>query len=268
MIIPDPKLGASPNHSWLESIGISLPVYFWPRGKKPRVRILLLTGSSPDETAKTIASLLTSTVQDFLVVFDNSAVVREDKVKSWLQSDDRFVLDPQILDEDGGSERTMILPAGIILTPYTIEALLETTLDPEVKVVRVSVNRCVRGVEFWKTDFLSEHTPKAAEDMARKLGAERWVNGEALGIHASSENAPKVFLRRGRADRHILDVVVYHSFSEMPTQRPIEELAALRREVARLRKILEHKSPRKATLSTIWLKLVEYSALRRFHLKK
>lgn len=257
-----------PTQEWLKSIGVSLPGYMGPWQQHPRIRILLLTNNSVEDTFRTIASLLASTVQDYKVAVDYDPGRCDSELHAWLSGDVRFSVGQAKDFNPGGSEITMVLPAGIVLTPFTIEALLQTTAHSDAQVVRVAVSKCAQGIEFWKTEFLVQHAASAAEDVARKSGGERWVNGEALGVHNANENPPKVFFRRGGADRHVVDVVVYQARSEMPARQPIEEIAALQRELARLRKVRKRLKPGAAQQAGVALFTAKLSISRRFRRKR
>lgn len=227
---------------WLESMGVALPPYLGPHGRFPRTKIFIVDCNSVEDVVATIVSLLKSSCQDFEALLEDNVVGTDARIWQWLGGDARFSIIESKGLEGNGSQSTMILPSGVILTPYAMEALYQALALPLVRVVRVAVSNVPSGVEFWSTDFLYRTGPRKAESAARASGGERWINGEALGIHAIGDSPPRVFFRRGAADRHIVEVMLFDAKRELNMTAVNEELVALRREISRLKKLLTSKT--------------------------
>ncbi|MGO4494170.1 hypothetical protein AB4Y86_19025 [Arthrobacter sp. 2YAF22_2] len=116
-----------------------------------------------------------------------------------------------------------------------MEALLSVVQLPFVSVVRALVEGHSRPVEIWDRDYLVLNGQQNATKVARINGRERWIDGASLGLYAHGLDAPKVFFRKGPADRHILEFVVYDAKTEVFKESQRSRIQALEREIRSLK---------------------------------
>jgi hypothetical protein len=216
---------------------------FGPWQSEPRLAILVQgEGRSLAEIAGTSADLLWSSFQNYSVSVSGAAVGGIDRLAEWLGEDRRFVFrdhqDPSV----PAARFILVLPAGWRLTRYSLEALLAAVQLPGVSVVRALVEGARKPLEIWERDFLVANGVKSATRIARLKERERWLDGSSLGLHAHGHDAPKVFFRKGHADRHILEFVVHDSMKEAFRQTQRNRIKLLEREIRNLNSQLRSPS--------------------------
>jgi len=216
--------------SWLAEAGLSLPAYMGPRSESGRLSVQIIGSGDERTTALTIATLLASSFQDFRVTLPSASLDGSTALASWLESDARFRAQDPAPGNWSRFEAVLVLPAGVLLTKYSLEALFETLRQPGTSVVRAVVPGQPQALEFWDGRFLAAAGGRSAEAAARNTNAERWIDGAALGLHQAGDPAPKVFFRRGAADRHIIDVNVMTA----PPKNPLGHRVTARRMVKAL----------------------------------
>ncbi len=194
--------------AWLADAGLALRPFMGPRSGRGRLSVVLLGSGNEQEAALTLATLLDSSFQDFRVELPAGMLKQGTEIGNWLAGDDRFSDESVFAQHVAQSETVLVLPAGLLLTKYSIEAIYEALQQPGISVVRTVVPGRPQALEFWDAQFLRNEGFEQAEAAARRAGAERWIDGAALGLHFVGEPAPKVFFRRGAAERHIVDVNV------------------------------------------------------------
>ena len=129
---------------------------------------------------------------------------------------------------------TLVLGAGTALGLHSLEAMIESVRQTEAQLLRALVDGRPGAVEFWETGTL-RRLSKAGdpEKAARKAGGERWVSGNALGLHDFRRPKPKLHLRKGAAATLDLNIVV-RDLSNSSTRRDYEQ--QIRQLEARLKK--------------------------------
>jgi hypothetical protein len=209
---------------------------FGPWNSVPRLAILIPSGDRPTaEIIATVEDILLSTFQDYTVLISGRPAGGLEQLRIWLRDDRRFAVATRTAREIPAAKFVVVLPAGWRLTRYSLEALLSAVQLPGVAVVRVLVEGHSRPVEIWHREYLVGSGPKNATRAARTNGAERWIDGSSLGLYAHGCVAPKVFFRKGPADRHILEFVVYDSRKEAFKQSQRRRIEALERDIRGLR---------------------------------
>lgn len=203
-----PSTGTERLSSWLTDAGLALPAYMGPRSESGRLSVQIIGSGEERTTALTIATLLASSFQDFRVTLPAGSLSGATTLSTWLEGDDRFHAEDSVQDNWAQFEAVLVLPAGVLLTKYSLEALFEAFRQPGTSVVRAVIPGQPQSLEFWDGPFLAAAGCRSAEAIARRTNAERWIEGAALGMHQAGDPAPKVFFRRGPADRHIVDVNV------------------------------------------------------------
>ncbi|NVM94854.1 hypothetical protein [Arthrobacter wenxiniae] len=193
-----------------------------------RLAVVLAGPGSEHDAVLSISSLLMSSFQDFRVNLFSELVLGNDILSTWVDQDERFVWDAKFEEFVANSEAVLILPVGLLLTEYSLEALFEALQVPEVSVVRALVPSRHSSLEFWDAGFIRAVGCENSELSARQSGSERWMDGAAIGLHYVGQPAPRVFFRRGAADRHIVDVNVFES---APGRIPLGTFMASRRRI-------------------------------------
>lgn len=209
---------------------------FGPWQSHPRLAILIPCGDRPtEEIFATAGDVLGSTFQNYAVSISGAPVEGVKPLSDWLRDDKRFVVATRELREVPAAKFVAVLPAGWRVTRYSLEALLSAIQLPGVAVVRALVEGHSRPVEIWDRDYLVGTGQQDATKMARTSGLERWIDGSSLGLYAHGHDAPKVFFRKGPADRHILEFIVYDAKKEAFKQFQRRRIDALEREVRSLK---------------------------------
>lgn len=223
---------------------------FGPWGPHSRTTILLLCqGATQNAVRQSLKSLFESSVQNFDAICIDAPSSGLAELTSWTESDPRINFAtalPAILPSSGA---ILVIRAGWILTPFSLLALWEGLALPGTKVLR-SVTEGVPGtLEFWNAAWLVAQGERAgAESMARSLGVERWISAEGLGIHAVDLPAPRVFFRRGAADKHVVDVVVYDAADRKFLARKDNEINGLKKEIRELNRIMASQGTAQPTV--------------------
>lgn len=235
---------------WISALGVELPPDFAPRTGNPRLTIILRCehGSAP-EIASSVTDILSSTFQDYSVQLMGCERDQQDLL-DWLGTDERFSFAKREVDLTPTGKFVLVLNAGWRMTRYSLEALLAAVQTPGVQLVRaLAVGR--RGsLEMWDGSFLRSVPASEAEKMARREGVERWMSAEDAGIYAHGRPAPKVFFRKGKADRHIVDISIWESKRDRPARPQSVRIRELEKEVQRLRGILSRRSDKRKSNRT------------------
>lgn len=215
-----------------------------PWGPHSFVRILVTCHESSSKAiAETLKSLFASTVQNFEITCVGAPREGLDQLQTWTREDSRvsFVHElPDDLPQDGA---VLVLPAGWVLTPYSLLAMWSAVAMPKVEVLRSVTDGANGTLEFWNATWLaSQGSLSSAESNARRLGVEKWVSAEGLGIHSFDLPAPRVFFRRGPADQHVIDVVLYDAASKKYIDLKDQEIESLKTEIRGLNRVLLSRS--------------------------
>lgn len=218
----------------LHQAGFAVKSLHAPRRGTPLVRILIRSSRATDlEVAGTVASLFGSATQDFAVDILAEPGSRP-KLEEWLATDDRFSFVGTGTKVIADAGFTLVLGAGTALGLHSLEAMIESMRQTEAQVLRALVDGQPGAVEFWETGTLRRLSEAGdPEKAARKAGGERWVSGNALGLHDFRRPKPKLHLRKGAAASLDLNIVV-RDLSNSSTRRDYEQ--QIRQLEARLKK--------------------------------
>lgn len=194
----------------LRLAGFTLKPLHRPRRKKPLVRVLIRTAKATDlEVAATIASLLGSACQDFVVDILLEREGTRRKLVEWLATDNRFSFITADRREIADATFTLVLGAGTALGVHSLEAMIDSLRQTEAMVLRALVDGQAGAIELWQTGTLRSLAAAGdPEKAARNAGGERWVSGSALGLHDFRRPKPKLHLRKGAAATLDLNIVV------------------------------------------------------------
>lgn len=158
----------------------------------PTVRAVVdAVGAAPEAVQLTVDSLLASSVTDLLVTVSHGPGGGDDELPRWLR--DYFTADARVSYVEGAvptgfpAPHTMVVPAGIVVGPDTVEALVAVVSDEPVGVVRATVpGEAGPGVELWVTRALHRARRHLGsgdlEAAARQLFGEAWRSGETVGV--------------------------------------------------------------------------------------
>lgn len=217
-----------------------------PWSPQTRTKILLLCqGASEDAVVATLEAIFSSTVQNFEITCVAPASTVLAPIRTWMETDSRVNFAEFLPESLPNTGAILVLRAGWVLTPFSIEALWESLELPGVRVLRSVAEGASGTLEFWNAEWLAGCGSRSdAEAQARRLGVERWISAEGAGIHSYDRPAPRVFYRRGAADRHVVDVVVFDAGSNKFRAAKDREIAELKREIRELKKVAA--SPGKA----------------------
>lgn len=218
----------------LRHAGFALKALHTPRQETPLVRILVRAAKATDlEIAGTVASLFGSACQDFAVdilVADGG----RPKLEEWLATDRRFSFLAGDGEQPAEAAYTLVLNAGTALGMHSLEAMMETLRHTQALVLRALVDGQPGAIELWQTATLRELSESGdPEKSARSAGGERWVSGNALGLHDFRRPKPKLHLRKGAAATLDLNIVV-RDLADAATRVDYEQ--KIRHLEARLRK--------------------------------
>lgn len=196
---------------WISRLGLHVPDYSGPWTEHRKMLVIPIGVGAEEDLSATVSTLLLSSVQDFIVDLSSTDYSRFSTLRAWVSRDDRFVWDGHLPALIEHSRVVLVLPVGLLLTEYSLAALFEVLQESKAVVVRVVIPGCPSTLEFWDAEFLASVGPINAERAAQKAGRERWIDGNAIGLHYVDQPAPKVFFRRGAADRHIIDISINSS---------------------------------------------------------
>ena len=196
---------------WQVEAGLPCADIWQPRQSSNGVLTILVDARSADArtTALTIASIFSGSVQRsplqiLMPVSADSAMLEE-----WLASEHSVRFIRGLEEVAAGDQFLLVCPAGIKLGTYSVEAALEAAEETGADLLRVVVDGASGTLELWKAAALEAHSSlNGAERAIRNLNGERWVSGASLGAHALGRPAPKQFLRKGKAGKFDLHVVV------------------------------------------------------------
>lgn len=220
----------------------------WSAGTRVTV-LLMCQGAATEPVVASLNSLFASSVQNFDIVciLVERAVRRI--VEPWTQADSRVRFDSALPDSLPSTGYVLVMRAGLSMTPFSIEALLNVVLLPGVEVVRTIVEGHPGTLELWDASGLVDEKNRLnAEAKARQNGHERWVSAEGAGIHGFGQPAPRVFFRRGSADRHVLDVVAFDAASKRYMDKKAHEIAILRREIRDLKSLFGSTNVKRSSI--------------------
>ncbi|WP_449373280.1 hypothetical protein [Arthrobacter psychrolactophilus] len=158
-------------------------------------------------------------------------------MRTWTRSDSRVKYVPSVPEKLPQTGYLLVVKAGCILTPFSLAALMEVVRLPDVTLARTVIEGISGSLELWDCIWLNAQPNRSmAEHEARKRGFERWTSAEGAGIHAVDFPEPRVFFRRGAADRHILEIIAFDVSSKKYMDRKQTEIDSLKREIVILRK--------------------------------
>lgn len=158
--------------------------------------------SETSQVCLTVSSLLQGTVQRprIQILLSRSADPRP--IAEWVAHEQQISLITSLAEVTPGEEYLMVIPAGVIAGGYSVEAAVECLYVSGAGVLRVLVDGVDGAVEVWRSAALGDAGERsAAEARARAAGKERWVSGASTGMHAVGRPAPKMFLRKGSAEK-------------------------------------------------------------------
>lgn len=214
-----------------------------PWGPHSFARILIICHESPTRAiVETLKSLFGSTVQNFEIMCVGVPPDGLKKLRSWTREDSRVSFVDKLPGDIPQDGAILVLPAGWVLTPYSLLAMWRAVAMPTVEVLRSVTEGASGTLEFWNAKWLANQgSLDSAESNARRLGVERWVSAEGLGIHSFDLPAPRVFFRRGAADQHAIDVVLYDSANKKFVERKDQEITSLKAEIRELTRVLSSR---------------------------
>ncbi len=195
----------------LRLAGIAVKQLHTPRRATPLLHIMIRAGKAADlQVAATIASLFRSSCQDFAVDVVQEEHSHRPRLQEWLATDTRFSLVQADKNRVGDGTYTLVLNAGTALGTHSLEAMIDSMAETGATVLRALVDGQSGAVEFWRTAELRTHAGAGIdpEKAARRAGTERWISGNALGLHEYRRPKPKLHLRKGAAGAHDLTIVV------------------------------------------------------------
>ncbi len=198
---------------------------------------LLCQDVSPIDVSRSLTSIFTSSIQNLTICCISTDAMSMEAVQSWTRSDSRVKYLPSVPQQLPATGFLLVLRAGCILTPFSLAALMEVSRLPDVTVVRTVIEGIRGSLELWDCVWLNAQPKRSmAEHDARRLGFERWTSAEGAGIHAVDSPEPRVFFRRGAADRHVLEIIAFDASSKNYMDRKQNEINSLKREIVLLRK--------------------------------
>jgi hypothetical protein len=235
---------------WISALGVEMPPDFAPRTGNPRLTIILRCehGSAP-EIVSSVADILSSTFQDYSVQIVGCERNRQD-LSDWLGTDERFSFVKRGGDVTPTGKFVLVFDAGWRMTRYSLEALLAAVQTPGVQLVRALTEGRRGSLEMWDGSLLRSVPASEAEKLARAEGVERWMSAEDAGIYSHGRPAPKVFFRKGKADRHIVEISIWESKRDRPARPESVRIKELEKEVERLRAVLSLRSIRPKSYRT------------------
>jgi hypothetical protein len=200
----------APLEEELRRAGIELKTHHTPRGETPLIRIIIPAGKASElEIAGTIASLFRSACQDFAVDIVQERKGGLGRLEEWLATDERFSFLPAGKKHIRDATFTLVLGAGTALGGHSLEAMIDSIRVSEAMVLRALVDGQPGAIELWRTAALRSVADAGdPEKAARRAGGERWVSGNALGLHHFRRPQPKPHLRKGAAGALDLNIVV------------------------------------------------------------
>lgn len=227
-----------------QSSGVTKVDIYGPWAPQSQTTVLLLCqGAAQNAVRHTLKSLFESSVQNFEAICIDVPSDGLAELTSWTEHDPRIrfaTASPAALPRAGA---ILVLRAGWILTPFSLPAMWESLALPGVKVLRSVTEGAPGTLEFWNAEWLADQGERAdAESTARRLGVERWISAEGLGIHAWDLPAPRVFFRRGAADKHVLDIVAYDADDKKFLDGKDNEINGLKKEIRELNRLLASRS--------------------------
>ena len=200
------------------------------------------TKSDERQAKATIESIMASTYQNFSIV---AVISNEDsfsELGKWVSSDSRVTIMDKLPTKYPAEGFALLINAGIIFTRYSIEALVNAIISKPIATLRIIVEGSGGSMEMWRNSFLSK--PKEWSSLERRIrsqGLEKWISSKELGIHSFGLPAPRLFIRRGVADQHIMDIVIHETRSEAFQDKHSTELRKLELKNNELRRLLEHE---------------------------
>lgn len=157
----------------------------------------------------TISSLLRGTAQRSRMQVLLPTDADQSWFSTWIAHERQISLINSLDAVTPGDSCVMILPAGVVVGMFSLEAAVECLDVSAANVLRILVDGCPGSVELWRTKALGDRQLRAAaEQKTRRSGAERWVSGASVGMYAAGRPEPKMFLRKGRAGKFEVKVLV------------------------------------------------------------
>ena len=150
----------------------------------------------------TVSSLLRGTVQRPRIQILLPRSASASPIAEWVAHEPQISLITSLAEVTPGEEYLMVVPAGTIAGAYSVEAAVECLDTSGAGVLRVLVDGVDGAVEVWRSGALGDSAARSdAEARVRAAGRERWVSGASTGMHAAGRPAPKMFLRKGPAEK-------------------------------------------------------------------
>ncbi|GEM_PF-2178255 len=186
--------------------------------------------------ASTVASYRRGTVQEIPLQICGLGGSEAGMLRSWLSREARVSFPLTPAEVDCTADSLLAVPAGILFSPYSLEAAHEALDAAEgCVVVRAVVDGAPRAVELWRSMALGPGRHRA-EEKARRNGSERWVSGASLGLHYHGHPQPKPHLRKGLAGTLDLRIVVEDGAVPRVQQGYLDRIKSLEGEVAQLQR--------------------------------
>lgn len=216
---------------------------FGPWSDATRLAVVIRCSNvSAPELVDSLNSLFRSTFQNFVIYCVGAEDDTVRVLSGWALTDPRVRFVATIPDNFTSMGAVLVMPGGSVLTRFSLEALFEVLGLPGVVVVRTVVEGLKGSIEFWTTQGMPDSDSwSSLEQTARKNKAERWISAEGIGIHASGRPEPKVFFRRGAANRHEIDVVAFDARSKSYMTKQDQRIDMLEK---KLRSLSRANTPR------------------------
>lgn len=184
-----------------------------PWSKKRKTKIILdATNEGNILIAKTLVSILASTIQSFsieIIGLDSSA---EKIFLSWTSDDKRITYTQKSSWQTIDSYCTVVVYPGMIFTRYALEAILVVFHNDKNPLMRILMQGHSKSVEVWNSvDGGWDLTVQQNEESLRQQGKERWAAGVEFGLYAHGQEKPKPFFGKGPAGQHVLQIITYDS---------------------------------------------------------
>ena len=204
----------------------------------------------------TLSSVLRGTVQRVRIQILAPQSADSQLIAGWVANEPQISMIQSISDVRSGDDYLMVLPAGVIAGTHSVEAAVECLEVTGASVLRVVVDGVERSVEVWRTDALgAAGERRTAEARARGQGSERWTSGASTGMHAAGRPAPRMYLRKGPAERFDMEVLVYDTAQRRVKENYENRVRQLEAQLARAKR--EAANPAVETLTPRILRVVK-----------
>ena len=224
---------------WSMDAGLSFQSIHQPRCSDGGVLGIVIDGrnASAQAVAMTVISILSSRVQrcpiDILVPTSSETELLE----LWLADEPTVRFIGQLNDADRSAQYLLVCHGGMIFGTFSIESAHDAMEVSGCQLLRAFIDGAPRSFELWRADVLRSVTHlREAERTVIAAGGERWVSGASLGMHFLGRPEPKVFLRKGKAGKFDVNIVVQDT-SDPETKRDyLQQIRELEGELQRSRR--------------------------------